>query len=111
MIGGQENRRSEQTRESADAILARLERKYFWWQTPKRSRRPARRVLAQVMNIGDFDDVQDAVQALGLDPFADVLRAAEPGWLNRRSWAYWHYRCNVTSPALEPPPMPRRRAR
>jgi hypothetical protein len=40
--------------------------------------RPAR-VIAQVMNIGDLDDVHDLLGSVGAGPFRDILGTAEPG--------------------------------
>jgi hypothetical protein len=44
---------------------------------------------AQIMNIGDFDDVRLVWEATGSEPFHEALQNAEPGWFNNRSWAYW----------------------
>ncbi len=60
------------------------------------------RVLAQVMNIGDYDDVQRMVEVFGEEALRDVLRHAEIGQLNARSWAYWHYRLRMAEPEQVP---------
>jgi len=54
------------------------------------------RVIAQVMNIGDYDDVQALAKQVGDDVLRDVLRHAEAGQFNARSWAYWHYRLGLS---------------
>jgi len=39
-------------------ILKRLAAKYIWWKAPDEALLYPERVVAQVMNIGDYDDVQ-----------------------------------------------------
>lgn len=65
------------------------------------------RVAAQVMNIGDYDDVQALATLVGDDYLPAVLRLGEIGQFTSRSWAYWHYRLGLASPDRVPP-MPAR---
>ncbi len=37
--------------------LKRLAEKYVWWKTPSETLAQPERLFAQVMNIGDYDDV------------------------------------------------------
>jgi hypothetical protein len=39
-------------------ILKRLATKYIWWKTPDEALQQPERVVAQVMDIGDYEDVQ-----------------------------------------------------
>ena len=48
------------------------------------------RLVAQVMNIGDYDDVQALAQCVGDDYLRDVVRNAENGMFKARSCAYRH---------------------
>ena len=66
------------------------------------------RVVAQVMNIGDFEDTQALLKLVGEDYFRDVLQHAEIGQFNARSWHYWHYRLGLAGHG-QVPPMPTRR--
>ena len=43
---------------SEDEILGHLARKYIWWKSPDEAMRTPQGVIAQVMNLGDYDDVQ-----------------------------------------------------
>ena len=82
-------------------------RKYIWWKTPDEAVAMPQRVIAQVMNIGDFDDMQALAAQVGDDVLRDVLRHAESGQFDERAWAYWHYRLGIAE--LEKvPPLPRR---
>jgi hypothetical protein len=66
------------------------------------------RVIAQVMDIGDYDDVQALVLQVGDEVLREVLRHAEAGQFNERSWTYWHYRLGLAG-VDEVPPLPLRR--
>ena len=63
------------------------------------------RVVAQVMNIGDYADVQALAALLGDDALRAVLTNAQAGQFNERSWTYWHYRLNLASEG-EVPDLP-----
>jgi hypothetical protein len=91
-----------------DDTMRRLARRYVWWKTPDDTLIMPERVAAQVMNIGDYDDVQALVALVGDDYPRDVLRRAEIGQFSARSWAYWHYRLGLAEPE-KVPPMPSRR--
>jgi len=90
------------------AFLKRLAARYIWWKTPDEAVRYPNRVIAQVMKIGDFDDVQELIQVAGEDRLRQVIQQAEAGQFNDRSWAYWHYRLGLA--AIEQvPPLPVRK--
>jgi hypothetical protein len=71
--------------------------KYIWWKTPEEAVALPERVIAQVMNIGDYADVQALASLVGDEVLRDVLTHAEAGQFNERSWAYWHYRLGLAS--------------
>ncbi len=77
--------------------LKPLASKYIWWKTPEEAVVMPERVIAQVMNIGDYADVQALVSQVGDEVLRDVLMHAEAGQFNERSWAYWHYRLGLSS--------------
>ncbi len=82
--------------------------RYIWWEKPEKAiRRPAR-VVAQVMNIGDYDDVQRLISVVGMDTLKEAILNAEPGWFSERSWTYWCYRLGITEPGDAVPAMPQR---
>lgn len=82
--------------------------KYIWWQTPGEAVSRPERVIAQVMNLGDYPDVQALASQLGDDVLRTVLQHAEAGQFNARSWAYWHYRLELAA-VDHVPPLPVRR--
>ena len=89
-------------------LLKHLARKYVWWKTPDEALAMPERVVAQVMNIGDYDDVQLLANHVGDDHLRNVLRLAEAGQFSARSWTYWHYRLGLAKPG-QVPAMPARR--
>lgn len=82
--------------------------KYIWWKALNEALLQPERVVAQVMNIGDYADVQTLAAQAGDDYLREVLMSSEIGQFSARSWAYWHYRLGVAAPG-QVPPMPRRR--
>lgn len=88
--------------------LKRLASKYVWWKTADEAATMPERVIAQVMNIGDYDDVQALANQVGDDYLREVLAGAEIGQFTERSWAYWHYRLGLSSPG-HVPSLPKRR--
>ncbi len=79
------------------ALLKQLARKYIWWKTPDEAVATPQYVIAQMMNIGDYDDVQKLASQVGDNVLSDALLHAEAGQFNERSWAYWHYPLGLTS--------------
>jgi hypothetical protein len=77
--------------------LKPLASKYIWWKTPEEAVAMPERVIAQVMNIGDYSDVQLLVSQVGDEVLRKVLTHAEAGQFNERFWAYWHYRLGLSS--------------
>ena len=77
-------------------ILKPFAAKYIWWKTPEEAVATPERVIAQVMNIGDYADVQWLVSQVGDEVLHEVLKHAEAGQFTERSWAYWHYRLGLS---------------
>ena len=92
-------------------LLKRWAARYIWWKAPDEALRHPDRVIAQVMDIGDYADVQALVETFGEESLRGVIARAEAGWFNPRSWTYWHYRLRLVAlDASAPiPPLPRRR--
>ena len=89
-------------------LLTALAGKYVWWLSPAEAMEFPARVVAQVMNIGLYEDACRMSEALGEDCLRAVLQHAEAGQFNARSWAFWHYRLGLAEPD-QVPPMPVRR--
>lgn len=89
-------------------LLKEMARRYIWWMTPEEAIDFPARIVAQVMNIGVFRDANRVADTLGEDCLRAVLRHAEAGQFNERSWYYWHYRLGLAK-LNEVPPLPVRR--
>ena len=89
-------------------VLERLASKYIWWKTPEEAASMPERIIAQVMNIGDYADVQALADQIGDNAMREVLIHAEAGQFSERSWAYWHYRLGLASVDCVPAPPARR---
>jgi hypothetical protein len=85
------------------ALLTELARRYIWWLPPEEAMDYPARVAAQVMNIGVFQDTARLAESVGDDCLRAVVRQAEAGQFNARSWHYWHYRLGLAEPGHVPP--------
>lgn len=94
--------------EVSQESLKRLASKYIWWKTPDEAVAMPERVIAQVMDIGDYADVQWLVSQVGDAVLRDVLVHAQAGQFGERSWAYWHYRLGLSN-VDQVPALPVRR--
>jgi hypothetical protein len=92
---------------SAEA-LRKFAQRYVWWKTPDEAAVLPRRVIAQVMNIGTFEDICRLAAEVDDETLRDVLQHAEAGQFSQRSWAYWHYRLGLAD-VDRVPPMPVRK--
>jgi hypothetical protein len=88
--------------------LRRWAVKYVWWKTPDEALTHPARIVAQVMNIGDYEDVRALFKLTDEEYLRAVLHKAATGEFNERSWAYWHYRLGVSEPG-KVPALPQRR--
>jgi len=95
--------------DSKTDILQKSAAKYIWWLTPKEALNHPERIVIQVMNIGDFDDVAAVLEAVGEAQACEILTHAEAGQISPRSWHYWHYRLGLADEPGSVPPLPTRR--
>lgn len=65
------------------------------------------RIIAQAMNRGDFTDLTTLSEAIGENNLREIIRNAEAGQFNERSWHYWHYRLGLAD-VNQVPPLPTR---
>jgi hypothetical protein len=78
-----------------EELLGELSRRYIWWKPAEQALKHPARIAAQVMNLGDYDDVQRLVTAFGDDFLRCVIQQAEIGQFDPRSWHYRHYRLGL----------------
>jgi hypothetical protein len=89
-------------------LIAELGRKYIWWAPIGDKPHTPERVIAQVMNIGTYEDIRRLETALGFEQLADVMIQAAPGWISPRSWSFWRGRLARETAKAIPAEPPRR---
>ncbi len=89
-------------------LIAELGARYLWWERDRIAEVSPRRIVAQIMDIGDYDDLRRIERVLGREPLCDALANALPGWFRPRSWSYWHLRLHLREPGEASPAMPAR---
>ena len=81
--------------------LDKLASRYVWWNSPEWAYEHPDIFLSNVMNLGNWDDIQSLRQAVGDRVLKQVLRAAPAGYFHPRSWDYWHVKLGIKPiPAL-----------
>jgi hypothetical protein len=90
------------------ALLSDLERKYFWWEPVGGASRSPARIVAQAMNMASFEDMRRIEHELGPDALLETMLAAQPGWLDERSWEFWRGRLAFATGRAVPEEAPRR---
>ena len=91
------------------AILEQFGRKYLWWDPVGTQRFTDDRIIAQTMNLGTYDDILVLEQTVGKPQLVNIMRRAEPGWFNDRSWEFWRGRLSRTTGEAIPNQPPRRK--
>lgn len=90
------------------AVLAALAARLIWWESAEWAQRHPERVIAQVMDLGTFEDVQRLRAAVDDQRLRQVLSSAQAGWFSTRSWSYWHRKLNPQADGSVPE-LPSRR--
>ncbi len=83
-----------------EETLKGIAAKLIWWQLPEVSLQDTRRLVAQIMNLGAWDDVKFAQTHFGEAAFRAALEHAQPGWFEQDSWVLWHNAFDLPVPAL-----------
>ncbi len=91
----------------ADTI-AKLGRKYMWWKPVEGYSHSEDRIIAQTMNLATYDDILLLERTVGYARLVEVMLNAAPGWINDRSWGFWHGRLSIATSAAIPVEPPRR---
>jgi len=75
---------------SRPALLAEFAARYIWWRD---AHGPSDdRVIAQVMNIGTWDDIRRLEAAYSAEELRGLMLRAAAGWISDRSWDFWRGR-------------------
>lgn len=96
------------TDSASKRLIDRLGRRYLWWRPVDGSSFSEDRIVAQIMNLGTYDDLLRLEAALGQAHLVGVMLRAEPGWFGDRSWEFWRGRLSFATGAALPETAPRR---
>ena len=94
--------------QSADEVIAALAPKYVWWPLEGTEAQRKRRILAQIMNLGTYDDILAVEAVIGREVLVDAMAHAEAGGFSPRSWDFWRGRLSLYSDASIAASQPRR---
>lgn len=73
--------------------LLELAAKYVWWTSPEITVSDnVGKLVANVMELGTWDDAIALLETVGTDPFLEVLDAPPIGVISDKSLAFWHRR-------------------
>lgn len=84
--------------------LEELAKRYVWWELPAWAYTHPEIFLANIMNLGTWEDVRAMRNILGDKILIKVLKNAVPGTFTPRSWYYWNIKFDI-DPV---PPLPQR---
>jgi len=84
--------------------LRRLAPGIIWFETPAKALRDPVRFLVYAMAYATPQELAVLRRHVPDQDFKAALKAAPPGIMDKRSWAYWHALFGKTPP----PPLPRR---
>lgn len=96
------------TDNAAHSLINELDRRYLWWRPVDGLPFCEDRVVAQIMNLGTYDDILKLEAALGRPHLVDIMLRAEPGWLSDRSWKFWRGQLSFATGEALPETAPRR---
>ena len=89
-----------------DEFITDLEKRFFWWEHVGTQPRSEFRIIAQAMSFAGFADVRQMEQRY--DRLVDTMLAAQPGWIDERSWEFWRGRLTQATGRKIPDAPPRR---
>lgn len=93
--------------ERNEAEIRFIAKPYLWWEPREGVPHRVERAVAQIMNLGTYDDIRKLEALVPPAELVDIMRMAQPGWLSPRSWSFWRGRLGVDTSvagvAEEPP--------
>lgn len=91
------------------ARVAQIAQPYLWWAPADGQSHGFARMVAQIMNLGTYDDILRLEEAVEPQVLAAVMIDAQPGWFDARSWAFWRGRLGFRIGVELPETSPKRR--
>jgi hypothetical protein len=88
------------------ALLADFAAHYIWWRGDEPPSQD--RIIAQVMNLGTYEDIRRLEAAFAPGELRGVMLRAAAGWISDRSWNFWRGRLRHAGIGSIPEAAPRR---
>jgi hypothetical protein len=90
----------------AAARLSTIAHRYVWWSKDAGTGDDV--IVAQVMNLGTYDDIRRLEAVMAPQELRAVMLRARAGWIDDRSWAFWRGRLLAQGCADIPDAPPKR---
>jgi len=87
-------------------LILQLARRYIWWV--EEGGPSEDQIIAQVMNLGTYEDIRKLEQAFDVEELSAVMRRAPAGWFNQSSWDFWRGRLRSGGSGSVPKTPPQR---
>jgi len=84
--------------------LKQVANKLIWWQSPDISVKNTKRLITQIMEYGNLEDVLAMFHFFSHEEITDALDNPLPGIITVKSWSFWHIFLGKSVP-----PLPKRR--
>jgi hypothetical protein len=98
--------RDQGPEDERSGLVAELGRRYVWWSDGQQVDRT--RVIAQVMELGTYEDIRRIEAVFAPEELRDVMLRAPAGAIGQRSWDFWRGRLRFAGCATIPQTPPRR---
>jgi hypothetical protein len=96
------------TDEAARQTITELGKRYLWWKSVGDQPHSTERIIAQIMNLGTWDDILQLEETLSPSRLVEIMLQAQPGCFSERSWEFWRGRLSHTTGAAIPDQPPQR---
>ena len=83
--------------------LEQVRTRMLWWQVPGAPPASSKRLITQIMEYGNLEDVQAMLQHFSKAEILDALERPLAGVLTAKSWNFWHIYFGK-----DVPPLPKR---
>jgi hypothetical protein len=81
---------------------------YIWWEEPDQALKYPDRIIAQIMNMGAKEDVEELETLFSSEELSKEIHESARGQFFDWSWEEWHYRLGLIGPDDQVPPIPAR---
>jgi hypothetical protein len=80
--------------------LEQVAKRLIWWQSPEIALKDSKRLITQIMEYGNLEDVQAMLHFFSHEEIIDALDKPLSGILTVKSWNFWHIYFDKSVPPL-----------